>query len=313
MKKPTIFTTTDEKNRVRVDFANPEQKKGDLVSGKNNGFLNIDKESKTEKNIAEDNLGIFRKKKRISESKLSGLKSQESSNYIEGIFQEFGTDIDEDILEQRNNENYVVGGLEPEKIGHVKVGLLEDNRKVEEIDNLPATVDNDEYLLKLLEQISAEEDEKLEIIPENLPEIINRAVVESGEFDLEPDWYMVKDTPGYVYNGIRRLGSMIFSNYTNLPLDEINILCTLTNNDEEVKGMMAWIVENGELVCNDDLKFERIMPGYSPKVQLWAVEGYSFLLVKDHEGHYIYGWPGGNNVKLNYDKENEVIPKLGRF
>lgn len=53
------------------------------------------------------------------------------------------------------------------------------------------------------------------------------------------------------------------------------------------------LVEGGFM---DDIRervgalFARRMPGYQPEMQLYTGGGADYLLVKDHGGHYVYGW-----------------------
>jgi hypothetical protein len=128
-------------------------------------------------------------------------------------------------------------------------------------------------------------------IPQTLPAIISHEI--AGQ-DFNPEWFMVQNLPGYIQNAIRSIGRMVFAPFTRTPIGEIQVISTLTNPEADVRKMMAWIRNNGEVRDQAELKMESIMPGYGAKVQVRQVAGCEFMLVSDHQGFYIYGYPASD-------------------
>lgn len=141
--------------------------------------------------------------------------------------------------------------------------------------------------------------------PENLPAVISTAIANTGE-TIIPEWHMVKHLPGYMQNAIRAVGRSVFGQFTDTPLEKIQVLSTLSNSETEVRGMMAWIKHNGIRDDRAELDFAGSIPGYGADVQLWNVVGYTFMLVKDFAGYYIYGWPGGRGVHVDNTKMKQI-------
>lgn len=142
--------------------------------------------------------------------------------------------------------------------------------------------------------------------PENLPAVVSKALATSGE-RVYPKWHMVRHLPGYMREAIRAGGRAVFRQFTDTPLEDIQMITTILNPEREIQALANWIKHNG--VCDDDpeLDFDQVFPGYKVRPQLWNVEGYSFLLVQDHAGKYIYGWPGGRGVHLDNDAPRPML------
>ena len=112
----------------------------------------------------------------------------------------------------------------------------------------------------------------------------------------EPEWHEVKNLPGYARSAIRALGRQIFKHFTSTPIEEINVLSTLSNSDTEVKGVMAWIRDNGVKNDEAEVKMDELVPGYKGNTQVWNVDDHTFLLVQDFAGYYIYSWPSTDRL-----------------
>jgi hypothetical protein len=134
---------------------------------------------------------------------------------------------------------------------------------------------------------------------ENLPAIISREVAQTGG-RINPEWHEVKQLPGYFQSAIRALGRSVFRQFTDTPIEDIQVLTTLgnINSEHEVTGMMDWIRRNGARDDAAAIDFSQIMPGYNADVSFWRTKDYSFLLVHDFAGYYIYGFKGGRGVHL---------------
>lgn len=145
--------------------------------------------------------------------------------------------------------------------------------------------------------------------PETLPAVISTAMTRTGDARIVPRWHMVRHLPGYQMEAIRTLGRSVFAPLTDTPIEDIQTVSTLSNRSEEVKAMATWIFRNGIRDDEAEMDFARVMPGYAAKTQIWNVEGFTFMVVKDFAGHYIYAWPGGRGTRLGSDPE---APRLGR-
>jgi hypothetical protein len=139
---------------------------------------------------------------------------------------------------------------------------------------------------------------------ENLPAVIHREVALTGG-RVDPEWHQVKHLPGYLQSGIRALGRQVFRQFTETPIEDIQVITTLgnINPERDVVGMMDWIRRNGARDDAANMDFGQTMPGYTADVQLWRTKDYSFLLVHDFGGYYIYGWQGGRGVHLAPPRE----------
>lgn len=138
-----------------------------------------------------------------------------------------------------------------------------------------------------------------------LPAVISNALVE-GQAGFDPNWHMVRNLPGYAQQAIRGYGRSIFASFTSAPIEEIQIVSTLSNSETEVKLMMAWIRENGIREDVAELDGSQVFGRYTADVQKWSCLDYSFLLVADRAGYYVYGW----HRDFDNSIENEPRPCL---
>jgi hypothetical protein len=123
----------------------------------------------------------------------------------------------------------------------------------------------------------------------NLPAVISTAMAET-EAGFDPRWHMVRHLPGYQQEAIRGYSRSIFGAFTSAPIEDIQMVATFMNGDTEVKLLMAWIKENGVRDDVTELDGSAVISGYKADVQKWSCDDYSFLLVRDRAGHYVYGW-----------------------
>jgi|GEM_PF-5548577 len=127
-------------------------------------------------------------------------------------------------------------------------------------------------------------------VPDNLPAVISQAIVDSGH-NFEVRWHAVRNLPGYMQSAIRAMGRAVFRPLTSTPIEDIYVVSTLSNTESEVKQVGSWIMKNGKRDDKMTLKFHDILPGYEGEVRVWKVEGYTFIVVSDFMGNYIYGFP----------------------
>jgi hypothetical protein len=147
----------------------------------------------------------------------------------------------------------------------------------------------------------------VEVTNANLPSIINKAI---GMYDptVHPDWHQIKSLPGYLKAPIRSMGRQLFANFTTTRIEDMQLVSTITNSQNEVNGVVNWVKK--ECIKDDEANFdfERFAPGVHARASLWNSEHYTFLVAQDDFGSYIYGWAGGRAIKLDDDFTNR--PKL---
>lgn len=143
--------------------------------------------------------------------------------------------------------------------------------------------------------------------PEDLPAVINKAVALAGARAV-PKWRQVKHLPGYLAAPIRALGRQVFGSLTDTPIEDIQILSTLTNPKGEVDAASGWLRRNGAPDDAMRMEFEASFPGYKADVVAMSSEGFSFLLVRDFAGEYIYAWPGGRGVAIGTRPAAAALP-----
>ena len=132
---------------------------------------------------------------------------------------------------------------------------------------------------------------------EALPAVISSAIARCGG-GLQPRWRMVKDLPEMGRRSIQALGGAVFAQFTDTPVERIQTLTTLTNSEAEVRAMLGWLKANADHDEVARMDFSQTIPGYTADAHIWKAEGYSFLVMQDFAGTYIYAWPGGRPEKV---------------
>lgn len=140
-----------------------------------------------------------------------------------------------------------------------------------------------------------------------MPARISKDMAQYG--NIEPEWYQVKTLPGYLQSGIRAIGRQVFSAFTKTPIEDISVIASIgnggPNNKQEVNAVAGWLQKNGFRDTDAELRFDKVMPGYSAEVVVYKAADRTFMLVKDFAGEYVYSWPSS-------DEEGGIIqqPKL---
>lgn len=142
----------------------------------------------------------------------------------------------------------------------------------------------------------------VEATNENLPMVINQAIMGHGntEIDFEPEWHQIQNLPGYIQTGIRSVARDVFRVFTNTPIEEIQMMCTLLDPEIHVQKVAHWIVSNGAEETSAEYDFREKMPEYAriagaTVAKMYRVGDYQFMIMRDNGGHYIYGWAGDNS------------------
>lgn len=139
----------------------------------------------------------------------------------------------------------------------------------------------------------------------NLPAVINTAIAKTnGKFNVK--WHQVKNLPGYFQSAIRAMGREVFTPVTRTKIEDINVISSLTNSDMELKLMGTWIKKHGVRNDSMEMKFHDLLPGYQANVDVYAAQGYTFAIVADQFGQYIYGWEETDN-KIGHTHTTRMI------
>lgn len=129
--------------------------------------------------------------------------------------------------------------------------------------------------------------------PENLPAVVNKEIMAHGQ--VEPEWHMVKNLPGYLATPIRAMGRQVFKPFTDTPIEEINVLANLMgqgpNENRELNAVAGWARAHGVEIVDAEIQFQELMPDYEADIKAYRAGGYVFFLVQDFAGNYIYSWP----------------------
>lgn len=148
--------------------------------------------------------------------------------------------------------------------------------------------------------------------PETLPAIINKEI--STQFKgIEPEWHMVKHLPGYLSSAIRAMGRQVFKPFTKTPIEKIQVLADLSgsgpNTELELNAAASWLKQYAVRDQEAELEFHDLIPGYKADVRIFNSSGFTFMLVKDEYGRYIYAWPGGRGVHLGTIEKRPALPE----
>lgn len=134
------------------------------------------------------------------------------------------------------------------------------------------------------------------VTADNVPAMLQNAMVDAGI--AHPEWHMIQNLPGYISGPIRKLGKAVFAQYTDTPVENIQMIANLggqgPNTSKEINAVANWVVKNGEPVTTGEIEFN-LMPGYSADVKVFDVDEVEVMLVKDDHGQYIYAWPASES------------------
>jgi hypothetical protein len=157
--------------------------------------------------------------------------------------------------------------------------------------------------------------EPIPTTPENLPAVIKHSMELSTGSNVDVDWHMVKHLPGYMSSAIRAMGRQVFAPFTNTAIEDIQVVANLQdsgpNSDEEVDAISKYVSANGQANSAAELYFREAIPGYSAQIVSYDADGYTFVLVKDFAGKYIYSWPAKDSKKAFTRGVNADRAQLG--
>jgi hypothetical protein len=134
------------------------------------------------------------------------------------------------------------------------------------------------------------------VTADSIPATLQSAMVDAG--NAHPEWHMIQNLPGYISGPIRKMGKAVFAQYTETPVENIQMIANLggqgPNTSKEINAVANWIVKNGEPVSTGNIEFN-MMPGYSADVKVFDIDDVEVMVVKDDHGQYIYAWPAADS------------------
>ena len=154
---------------------------------------------------------------------------------------------------------------------------------------------------------------KLPPLSKNLPAIIQHALVNTDSKlarvngdDIE--WHMVRNLPGYMQHAIRAVGRSVFDAFTKTELEEIQVLAHVgggPNSTAELNTIAGIVTKYGTKQNDLEINFHDIFKDYKADVRIYDYLGFTFFIMKDFAGSYIYAWPSKDT------KHNTPHKKLG--
>jgi hypothetical protein len=133
---------------------------------------------------------------------------------------------------------------------------------------------------------------------DNLPAVLQRGLMRGDE--VQPEWHQVKNLPGYISKPIRAMGRQLFSMFTRTPIEKVNVLADLSgqgpNEHQELNAVSAKLRDRGRRLRQAEVSMRELMPGYEAQISVFEADGYTFMLVKDFAGRYIYSWPTTDTI-----------------
>lgn len=192
----------------------------------------------------------------------------------------------------------ISGQATREKLSNLQAPSQEiGNRTAQHLADLDKNVPSDD----------TEDTRTREVLPDepkesnNLPAIISKEMRAAGVREIE--FMQVKDLPGMMRQTIKRMGSQVFSMFTNTPIDEIAIVANINgtggpNELADVNAVIGYAKQYGTKDTHAQMNFNRSMPGYEAEVAMYSTTNMSYLAVKDFMGSYVYSWPKMQSKRL---------------
>lgn len=144
---------------------------------------------------------------------------------------------------------------------------------------------------------------------ETMPDIINKEIATFAT--VEPEWHQVKNLPGYLKGAIRAMGRQVFGVYTKTPIEDIQIVANLggqgPNSEREMNAVAGWLHDNAERDTDGEMNFQQSIPDYGADFQIYTHDEFTFMIVDDEYGKYVYSWPSKDNKAM---KEAPTRKKL---
>jgi hypothetical protein len=149
----------------------------------------------------------------------------------------------------------------------------------------------------------------VDVNTKNLPAVASSALLSAGE--QQPEFHQVANLPGNMSSAIRKLGKVLFSQFTRTPTEQIwmigNVMGQGPNTTDEVKAVANYAKKHGKYISDGDIDFSNIMPGYVADIAQYSAGGIRWFIVQDQFGQYIYSWPEHSSLD-----QAESLPATGK-
>lgn len=205
---------------------------------------------------------------------------------------------------------------------HKSAGKTETSRRMRGVDMSPEAGEKLSHLSRsnLRDTISDEEAARIagassgagiaklagvDTTTANLPKIISTALAllktDVAKIDEKGiAWHDVKHLPGSMSSAIRSIGRSVFAPFTKTPIENIQVIANLgggPNTKDEMAFYGTVIKKHGTRDRDLEIEFQDHIPNYQADVVIYHWLGYTFFIVKDFAGVYIYSWSSKDNVK----------------
>ncbi|KKM08139.1 hypothetical protein LCGC14_1726850 [marine sediment metagenome] len=143
---------------------------------------------------------------------------------------------------------------------------------------------------------------------ETMPAVVNKEIAKHAP--VEPEWHQVKHLPGYLAAAIRAMGRQVFSVFTNTRIEDIQVIANLSgqgpNSEREMDAVAGWLKDNGVRDTDGEMNFQQSIPDYGAEFQVYNADKFTFMLVDDEYGNYVYSWPTEDNKNFSNDKHKAL-------
>lgn len=132
--------------------------------------------------------------------------------------------------------------------------------------------------------------------PDSLPSVVGKAMHDAG-MNVEPKWHQIQHLPSFMRTSLTALAQQVVASHTDTPVDQLQVLSDHVNSDVEMTALMTWVKRNGEKDEDTQSKFDASAgTDYVSDSQIWSAEGFTFMLVRDQMGQYVFAWPGSGHA-----------------
>jgi hypothetical protein len=110
------------------------------------------------------------------------------------------------------------------------------------------------------------------------------------------------------------MGRQLFKMFTRTPIEKINVLADLCgqgpNEHQELNAVSARLRSHGRRLRQAEVSMRDLMPDYEAQISAFEADGYTFMLVKDFAGRYIYSWPTKDSIKGGQNDTPDEVTAL---
>lgn len=143
---------------------------------------------------------------------------------------------------------------------------------------------------------------------QTLPDVVNKEIAK--QFPVEPEWHQVKHLPGYLAAAIRAMGRQVFGTFTKTKIEDIQVVAAVggggPNSEAEMNAVAKWLRDNGERDTDGEMNFQRSIPDYGADFEIYTYDKFTFMIVQDDYGNYVYSWPSADNKSFTQNTNRRL-------